>query len=293
MSKKEALEICKELWIVDGSDLQRYREFSRRIYAAFREAVFEIGKMTLLVNTTTSSLSSESNITALLPCRHGCMDEMMVDLSKAVDALVGEFDGGESILERMILLGGQNSKQKLFIFGEDSTSAVAHLVEDQTGVQTTVSYSNSLSKDRKLSHFRRNVHETHNGDKTACCDRFRVASRLAEYICQYIERKTQFHTTTGIGVSPLLAKIAGGLYKPKSINVLYPWRSSDLLYAMPLRKMNNVGYRSFKALQLAIEDTKSSTSNSEDVPITVRDLLEVPQEYIIERLSELQQGSGR
>ena len=170
---------------------------------------------------------------------------------------------------------------------------MAHLVEDQTGVQTTVSYSNSPNTDRKLSHFRRNVHETHNGDKQYCCDRFRVASRLAEYICQYIERKTQFHTTTGICVSPLLAKIAGGMNKPKAINVLYPWRSSDLLYAMPLRKMNNVGYRSFKALQLAIEETKSSNHTSEDVPITVKDLLEVPRENIIEHLSKLQQGSGR
>jgi nucleotidyltransferase/DNA polymerase involved in DNA repair len=92
-------------------------------------------------------------------------------------------------------------------------------------------------------------------------------------ICQKIFTQTQFHTSAGISVSPLLAKLAGGLNKPKAINLLFPWRSSDLMYGMPLRKMNNVGHRTMRALEGALLTQEASTSqqlNSKSNPFTVQ-----------------------
>jgi nucleotidyltransferase/DNA polymerase involved in DNA repair len=246
--KSEALEACPSLWIVDGSDLRHYRKHSRLVYDAFRQAVGESYR-----HVFGDPSSPLEHVMKNVPCQRGAMDEMMGDLTEVVNKLVAEPDKGETTLSKFFQ-HQEGQPQKTHIFGDDSQCSVVHLVEDQTNTSTTVSFNSAgISKvNRNLSHPRRNIHETHKGSKIACRQRLEVACRLGRFICQSIQNRTKFHTTIGLSVSPLLAKLACGLTKPKAINVLLPWRSSDLIYGMPLRKMPNVGHRTMQALEGAI-----------------------------------------
>ncbi|KAG7355978.1 impB/mucB/samB family protein [Nitzschia inconspicua] len=283
-SKREALETCPNLWIVDGSDLRHYRKHSRAVYQSFRSVMEDVYRQVFNDRST----NAEIVMSRYMPCVRGCMDEMMGDLSHVVNKLVTEPDRGETILAKL-LNGIAQQQQKLHIFGEDLKSSVAYLVEDQTGVSTTVSLScNSACDGRHVSQSRSNVHETHNGDRLACRHRFQVATELGQYICHKIQQRTQFHTTIGLSVSPLLAKLACGLTKPNAINVLFPWRTADLLHRMPLRKMPNVGHRTMKVLDRAIRE--ECREKQENELITVGDLLRLPKETIVTCLSGMNQG---
>jgi nucleotidyltransferase/DNA polymerase involved in DNA repair len=250
---------------VDGSDLRHYRKHSRAVYQAFRRVMEEVYRNVF----DDYSSTSESVMKQFVPCARGTMDEMTGDISEIVNKLVAQPDVGALILSKL-LEAPMMRQQKLYIFGEDSNSCVAHLVEDQTGASATVSLGNERSKvdESHLSYSRRNVHSTHNGDRVECRKRFQVASQLGHYICGSVEYRTQFHTTIGLSVSPMLAKIAGGLSKPKSVNILLPWRTATLMYCMPLRKIPNVGHRTMKVLHGAIR--KEWEENISHEPITVQ-----------------------
>ncbi|KAL3923520.1 MAG: hypothetical protein SGILL_001610 [Bacillariaceae sp.] len=248
-SKREALETCPTLWIIDRSDLRQYRKFSRAVYEAFRRTIYELYRR--VFRDTSTSMEA---ILKRVACVRGTMDEMMTDLSTVVNKISNEPDGGEAVLSKLIPSQRIEEQHKLHVFGEDSQTPV-ELVEDQTGARTTVSFHSSNSYGtQNLARSRRNIHESHNGNKMECRKRLEIADQLGRYICFHVQKQTQFHTTVGISVSPLLAKIASGLTKPKAINVLLPWRTSELLYCMPLRKMPNVGHRTMKALEGALRE---------------------------------------
>jgi nucleotidyltransferase/DNA polymerase involved in DNA repair len=249
---------------VDGSNLRHYRKHSRAVYQAFRQVMEEVYRKVL----EDYSSNSESIMKQFVPCTRGTMDEMTGDLSFVVNHLVAKPDVGEFILSNL-LKDLMKRQQKLYIFGENSTSSVVNLVEDQTGASMTVSWNDRTTPgDSNMSCPRRNVHSTHNGDRLECRKRFHVASQLGLYISDAIENRTQFHTTIGLSVSSMLAKIAGGLSKPKSVNILLPWRSAALLYSMPLRKMPNVGHRTMKVLHGAIEKDRGEKKSNQ--PMTVQ-----------------------
>lgn len=203
-----------------------------------------------------------------VPCERGFMDEMMGELSTVVNKIANEQDGGDTVLSRLETAQQNETPHKLHIFGEDSRTSI-ELVEDQTGATTTVSSRNNHGA-QNLSQLRRNIHESHNGNRTECRKRLQIATQLARFICWRIQKQTQFHTTVGISVSPLLAKLASGLTKPKAINVLLPWRSSKLLYAMPLRKMPHVGSGTMRVLEGALRERMTAVESQESAsPCTV------------------------
>jgi nucleotidyltransferase/DNA polymerase involved in DNA repair len=254
--RETALAACPDLWIVEGSDLQHYRRHSRAVYEAFRRAVGEIASElfdSTILKESSSLLSSKS-----IPARKGTMDEMMADLTLAVQRLMEQEQDGTAY--------EVDPEQSLYSFGETAPSSVAVLVEDQTGQETIVSFQKEGGSDR-LPESRRNVHDTFDGtdqDRQACIRRLAIASKLTARICKYIRDATGFHTTGGISVSPLLAKLASDLNKPKSVNLLYPWRSSRLFYSMPLRKMQNVGSRTMKALETSMPGSSSPIKGTEE-----------------------------
>jgi nucleotidyltransferase/DNA polymerase involved in DNA repair len=296
-SRVGAIQACPQLMIVEGSDLRQYRRHSRAVYGAFRRAVLNIARAVLdapgaspgdddgdgdddydydIQENTTSGRKGipDDELARFVPARKGSMDEMMVDLSVVVDSLHKqhhrrESHGGDAIVGKMEehiisilgidyhdLMGAGNG---WYIFGEKSSTSVTNMVEDQTGAATTVSF---LDPPIKLSESRRNIHELNrSGDKQACLQRLHIASQLATYICNFINQETDFSTTVGVSVSPLLAKLASGLKKPKSINMLYPWRSSILMNGMPLRKMHDIGYKTMKVLEGVLSSSFSSPSS--------------------------------
>jgi hypothetical protein len=252
---------------VEGSDLQHYRRHSRAFYDAFRLALKEIASELFsgeLQQTSTTSI----------PVRKGTMDEMIADLTPAVNRIIENEQNGAAF--------AVDKEQCLYVFGETATSSTAVLVEDQTGQQAIVSFDGSRHSNT-LPVSRRNVHEAFGTeqDRQLCIRRLIIASRLVARVCKRILDETGLHTTGGISVSPLLAKLASDLNKPKSINIFYPWRSSHLMYAMPLRKMQNVGHRTMRALEEGC--MLPSSSNGRKEMKTVRYVLQVLQRAHIQR----------
>jgi DNA polymerase iota len=243
--RENAMTACPSLLIVEGSDLQRYKRYSRSVYEAFRRSIKDI------TNELEISISA----------RKGTMDEMMADLSPAVDRVL---KGNRATTEN-----NKENVHTLFIFGESATPT--KLVEDQTGQETVVSFQgrNFNNHCSTLPLSRRNVHESYGTehDRQMCVQRLNVASKLVARVCQYIFNETGFYVTSGISVSPFLAKLASDLNKPKSINLLFPWRSSHILYKMPLRKMQLVGGRTMRALDNTLEAFSPSSSSQEEMSV--------------------------
>lgn len=294
-SREAAYLACPHLWVVEGSDLIHYRRHSRAIYDAFRNALQEI---------------ADELGCSRIPAKKGCMDEMMADLTTPVETMIS--------LQNKSILSLQNlsqchPEQARFVFGEDALSSTAILVEDQTGQKSVVSFQQSATSKSpgfSLTLSRRNIHDTcgaSDQDRARCQQRLDAASCLAERVSRRIRETTGFHTTCGISVSPLLAKLASGLNKPKSVNLLYPWRSSQLLYAMPLRKMHKIGYSTMKALEKELKSISddgtllhqrhnldtSSTEKDQDRTRTVRDLLEMPRSSICQAIQGMMACQGK
>ena len=283
-----AYKACPHLWIVEGSDLMYYRRHSRAIYEAFRAVLQDIAQ----------ELGEGSPFQ--IPSRKGCMDEMMADLTPAVERILSHPHGYQS-------QEASDPDQSRFVFGEDGPSSMAVLVEDQTGQKSVVSFKLPANagdldpQEAALAPSRRNIHNVCGAterDRSNCRQRLDIAADLTDRICQSIRTATGFHTTGGISVSPLLAKLASGLHKPKSVNVLLPWRSSQLIYSMPLRKMHKIGHATAKALekQIAFEEGTFGLSNRRSLDVTtpkgqkmqtVLDVLELPRSLLREAIQGL------
>ena len=239
-SRQDAIQACPSLLILEGSDLLQYKRHSRAVYEAFRLAVQEIA----------------NQLEVSIPARKCTMDEMMADLSNAVNQIILQTGGAAPLLEEIA------PEQSFYIFGE--TASEVKMVEDQTGLTTTVMFGGNhrttnspttSSRGLSLPRSRRNVHEDHGTeqDRQLCTQRLNITSKLVGRICQYIKKETGFSTTGGISSNPLLAKLASDLNKPNSRNMLYPWDSSHLLYPLPLRKLQSVGSRTMRALEAVME----------------------------------------
>ena len=258
-TREAAMAACPHLWIVEGSDLEHYRKHSRAVYEAFRGGLQNITKG--LLRTVRQSQQSprrdleDSNGSKekllKLPAQKGSgMDEMMADFTWAVEQLLEqESDKHPEQHEKRLC---DNS---IYIYGETRDTSTAVLVEDQTGAQAVVSGQPSRCQNRSIESTRYNVHQHYGTDITRqdCMRRLQVASKLVSRLRKHVFDQTQFYTTIGISVSPLLAKLATGLQKPNSINILYPWRSANFMESMPLRKLHGVGRGTIKALDECLE----------------------------------------
>lgn len=292
--RESAMAACPHLWIVEGSDLLQYKRHSRKVYEAFRLALEEI--------------AAEIPGISIIPAKKGCMDEMMADLSEVVNQMLqrGTIPDDDTATTAPTMDNKNHDDcrryyQSNFVYG-DSDNPVT-LVEDQTGQTTTVTSSlqsssgtspsknnNTNTHSNRIPLSRRNVHDNcydstnKREQELLCSQRLHLAGRLVARVCRRIVQETGFYTTGGISVSPLLAKLASDLNKPKSINLLYPWRSSPLLYSMPLRKLHGLGRSTMKALDPCL--ASSGNANNSDVK-TVLDLLQVPDGSIARCLQSL------
>jgi DNA polymerase iota len=162
--------------------------------------------------------------------RRGSMDEMMADLSVAIS-----IDGDDRV---------DYSNDNVYIYGANGRESIA-LTEDQTGVCSKIVQEFQV---RSLG-----------PSEWSCSERLQRASHIALQIRREILQSTGFTTTMGVSVNPLLAKIASGLKKPATVNVLFPWRSQSLLASMPLRMIPGVGRTTVKALQHCLEKNAVSS----------------------------------
>jgi DNA polymerase iota len=234
MDRKKAQEMGgAALLIVDGSDLQRYRIYARKIYESFRKSI--------------KSVDAKSRV------RKGCMDEMIADISTV------PFWNSCSADTFM------NHLHDIFIYDDVSYGAsdAVTLTEDQSGAQTTFTrraYSESLrSIPSKSDH---GVEEFHT--------QLRQAAVFAMQIRQSMLDKTGFTVTMGISYNSMMAKIASGIKKPGRVNVLLPCvAAQQLIHAMPLRKIHGIGSRTMKALKPCLEQRHGRKCDN-DSPWTCR-----------------------
>lgn len=184
----------------------------------------------------------------------GSMDEMMVDLTH-VDFLANTRENG-------------NSLDQVYVYGSRSGEATT-LTEDQTGATATVVYDKTASRDTKETRLVRKQY-------------FEAAS-MALAIQNQILEQTGFTTTLGVSNSPMLAKIASGLRKPATVNILYPWDATELLAGMPLRKVSGFGRRMMYALHPSLESYYGSlipTARSKSSPCWTCRLVHFPSQHM-------------
>jgi DNA polymerase iota len=207
-SRDAAYAACPNLLILEGSDLEHYRKYSRKIYLAFREKVSQIAQQ----------------VGATVHVRKGGLDENFCDLTDLVNKSLK-----------------QEKPKNLFVYGESPTVTSA-IVEDQSGARAIVQHNLNVHSGESV-HLDQNV-----DDQRDCQDRLHTAAALCEQIRHYVKEQTGFTSTMGVSVSKMLAKLSSDLNKPNSINVLYPWRSASVILPMPLRKIPDLGHASLKSL---------------------------------------------
>lgn len=240
--RQDAYKACPSLLIVEGSDLERYRKHGRKVYDALRECVRTTLAQEILPQPRNSSRAGQQ----LPAVRRGRgMDEMQADLTSLVDALCGSSNNNFSCTG--------DADSLIHIYGENDKETTT-LVEDQTGQTVIHAY------DQRQNH----SHGSSSNSTVICQQRLLcVAQRLGVIIQQAILEKTGFTITLGISTNPLLAKLASDLKKPKSINVLYPWRATSLVASMPLRKIPDAGRKTIQRLQPALQQFHAQTETKE------------------------------
>jgi DNA polymerase iota len=241
--KSDAIKQCPSLLIVDGSDLTRYRQYSRKIYKSFRECVKELPCEKDGVDSTRKAVA----------VRKGGMDELFADISALVDASTVN-DQSQSLLPAPPL------PANAFVYGDNNNKHSAasqsiSITEDQSGARATVAFDDdeAIASSSHSSFYNAHVQYGNSKERQDCQRRLYAAAHLCETIRQSIHQSTGFTTTIGISVSPMLAKLSSDLHKPNSLNVLLPWRSSSIVLPMPLRKVPELGSRTLKALSPCLE----------------------------------------
>ena len=289
--RTQAKKVCPDLLIVEGSDLERYRQHSRAIYNAFRKCLKQISEE-MVEQSEPAAKGIEASQVKIPVQKTGGMDEIIADITAAVifyQQRQPQDSAGPSNL----------SDESFFIFGQNTTTEIV-LVEDQTGQKTVVDHNYNPDTLQLLPANRRNVHEKFGShlDHRECQSRLLVGAHLiANRLRQFVLQQTGFTTSIGISVNPMLSKLAI-LQKPNCTNVLYPWKSPELLYSMPLRKVPKIGRGTIRALESTLQDQywhdqqskKANPSSRRDITSvvwTVRDLLRVPRPIIIDCLKRL------
>jgi nucleotidyltransferase/DNA polymerase involved in DNA repair len=253
MLQSDAIQKCPHLLIFDGSDLERYRQHSRRIYECFRTACRE------LFTNQASYLN--------LSIRKGCMDEMIaaieiVDTTAAAAtaaALLPAAPPSEKEEERDIYVHGDHYQQlndPSIRIGTHEDPTTAGDEEEEERIETRRRRLGSKDDDPFVVSMMRRRRLL-----------FYVAS-VVRTVRQRIQDETGFAVTMGISTNPFLAKLASGLRKPGIVNLLLPPNDDDggvdhfycrraattsttrsLVAGLPLRRVTGVGRQTVRALE--------------------------------------------
>jgi DNA polymerase iota len=240
MGRLDAQRKCPSLLIVDGSDLERYRVHGRKIYESFRRAF--------------------QNLRPGCSVCKGSMDEMMADVTAPIPFAP---DTKCPTVETLHLEG-------VYVYDDqDPQSGRITFTEDQTGATTTFSCEAISAANRTPA--RKSTHAA-----TPAMQMLLETVALALQVRKIVLKETGFTTTMGVSYNPLLAKLASGLRKPGTANVLAPRPSiRRLVGSMPLRKIPGIGSRTMKVLTPCLVKRFGSTSGQSS-PWTCRYVALVP-----------------
>eukprot|EP00979_Chaetoceros_neogracilis_P012978 scaffold3588_cov244-Chaetoceros_neogracile.AAC.2 len=214
-SRNDAMRACPSLVIIEGSDIEPYRDASRYIYDAFRSGVKDL------------------NIRN--PTKKGGMDEFFADITTAVEEKYEEEQRDRGILH---LRNDAYVQDDVWVYGDDAESSVVQITEDQSGATSTSTWK----QEDSVATFEMDE------ERKVCIHKLYIAASMAKQIQGKVKADTHFSTTVGTSVSPMLAKIVSDLKKPKSCNILFPWRSNSIIHNMPLRRVPDLGSRTLHSI---------------------------------------------
>ena len=240
MSRVEAKRICPTLFIREGSDLEKYRRASRKIYTSFRDSIRNISS--LYHNGEEVVRGSIFTNNKNNPVKKGGMDEMFADISHAVNECcqqeisITTTNGSTSITNKPTSnhnIQASDHTQTLlykipeiaYVFGDSHNHPKEiSISEDQSGAQVNISMQITNDNDRtKNGSSTRSTSSHHSSshhiwnmwgddqDRQKCMNRLRIAAYLAGQIRDQIQSQTQFSCCVGVSVSPMLAKLASEL----------------------------------------------------------------------------------
>jgi nucleotidyltransferase/DNA polymerase involved in DNA repair len=240
MGRLDAQLKCPSLLIVDGSDLERYRVHGRKIYESFRRAF--------------QTLRPGCSV-----CK-GSMDEMMADVTAPIPC---PFNVKRPTMDTLHLEG-------VYVYDDqDPQSDRITFTEDQTGATTKFSCEAFSAANRTPT--RKSTHAV-----TPAMTMLLETVSLALQVRKIVLKETGFTTTMGVSYNPLLAKLASGLRKPGTANVLAPRPSiRRLVGSMPLRKIPGIGSRTMKILTPCLVK-RFGSSPDQSSPWTCRYVTVVP-----------------
>lgn len=89
---------------------------------------------------------------------------------------------------------------------------------------------------------------------SAMAENLQYATYLGIHVRDAILKETGFTTTMGISSNPMLSKLASGLRKPGTINVVYPWKSDCLLRDTSLVSIPGFGRQTVAALRSCLRE---------------------------------------
>jgi DNA polymerase iota len=164
-------------------------------------------------------------------CRKGGMDECYADITPSMDEMLRTNNAIAS-----------SSKQGIWIYGEDNESSKIEIREDQSGASSYI-----------MGYQTQNAFWGTDEELKRCRKKLLLGGIVAKDIQEKIRCKTNFSVTIGVSISPMLAKLASDLKKPKSCNILYPERTGNMIENMPLRRIPGLGSRLFKLIIPVLE----------------------------------------
>lgn len=259
MDRQKAQEMGgTSLLIVNGSDLQRYRIHGRHIYEAFRRCI--------------KGMDPQSRV------KRGCMDEMMADVSttttfaaSASNSTTNASTTKTPVQPHDIFVyenDSSSSNNKNYSYCSNKNDATTHhatstvlitMTEDQSSDATTTTMT------------RRRLQVAADGPNNVP-----AAAIWAGQIRQSILDATGFTVTMGVSYNPMMAKLASGLRKPGTVNVILPSLSSSssgssrlpppFIHSMPLRSIHGIGSRTMKLLTTCLEQRHGRKSVTDTAP---------------------------
>lgn len=188
-------------------------------------------------------------------CKKGGMDECFADITPSIREADQNY----------------NRTTSVWIYGEDEKSSNVEIREDQSGSSAKIEFK--LQNPQLCSPWGSEE------ELRQCKTNLFIGAILATDIQEKVRSQTRFSVTIGVSVSPMLAKIASGLKKPRSCNILYPDRSGTLIANMPLRRIPGLGSQTLKRIIPALE--KYNGARKENTIWTCKDFLNTPSHAIL------------
>lgn len=245
MLTTEAIKLCPNLVLVNGENLEKYRQVSQNITQFIQEKykvpVEKLGfdenfvDVTKLVEETFSTSANSTEVNKnLQPCR------------EPDGGNISDEDDFSMIVDEKSMLGNQNPKKRK---SEDSLKCNENVHKKLKLIsfedKETLSVVDFHSKTKVVGHVYKDIE-----GKCACGCIIRIirGTQIANDIRENIFKEYNLTLSAGISCNKLLSKLVGSLHKPNQQTVIFPNAALDLMSGIHLRQIPGIGRKMVEKL---------------------------------------------